>query len=325
VDTCIVGKTALFSFLIHFCSECIQRFLQDGNTECPQCGVQINGKSLTRNSSYATMAQCIVKLKNVISEEATTSQSKSRQQSNELFMSALEGFVEVETPDINEEQNKPKGYDEKDTIVSTLSSEVNVKRTLTKPTKLGILLTGLSEDQKSIVQTNLSRLSKLSGLPVKILKDFATDQPVTHVICACAPKAQCPRTLKYLLGIANKSWIISFNWILESLERGELLDEEAFIVAGDEAVQCDTDACRKSRMDSGKLFDKTKFYLAGLFNAPGPSKTDLMGLIQAAGGSLCKKSEPSAIKISNNSTGPKADERPYTWLFDALSFYDANI
>lgn len=200
--------------------------------------------------------------------------------------------------------------------------EILIKKQSGHTKKFGLLLTGLSEDQKLTIQTNLQQLSKISGgkSSFKVVKDYSPDT-VSHIICACAAKSHCPRTLKYLLGIAGKSWIISFDWILESLAANKILDEHDFIVVGDEAVQCDTNACERSRADPGKLFDAKRFFLAGLFNAPGPSKADLINLIQFAGGTVCKKQEEGVLVVSNNANGPKDGELPYTWLFDAISLY----
>lgn len=310
--------------------------------ECPQCGVQIQGKSLTRNSSYSTMVQCITKIRNLINGIPGTQPSSSNDQAD-VLMDVLKGIVYNEDTDIentgdNREHDKRNAIKElktkksplkkpnikKDEALTVKKPEITTKNTAepVKPTKkFGLLLTGLSEDQKLIIQSNLQQLSKISGKSsFKVVKDYSPDS-VSHIICACAPKSHCPRTLKYLLGIAGKAWILSFDWVLESLAAQKILDEHKFVVIGDEAVQCDTNACEKSRVDRGKLFDGRRFYLAGLFNAPGPSKSDLTNLIQIAGGIVCKKQEEGSFVVSNNSNGPKEGEMPYTWLFDAVSLY----
>lgn len=327
--------------------------------ECPQCGVQIHGKSLTRNSSYSTMVQCITKIRNLLNGTPTT-QPTSKEQAD-VLTAVLDGIVggdenEMENLEDNHviEENrkiemievpknvkepKPKNLESKakskksDDAVKVKKPEskklITKQITESKPVKLikkfGLLLTGLSEDQKLTIQSSLPQLSKISDkAPFKVVKDYSPET-VTHIICACAPKSHCPRTLKYLLGIAGKAWIVSFDWILESLVAGKILDEQMFVVIGDEAVQCDTDACEKSRGDPGKLFEERKFYLAGLFNAPGPSKVELTNLIQTAGGTVCKKIEDGAFIVSNNSNGPKEGELPYTWLFDVISLYKMEL
>ena len=362
--------------------------------ECPQCHVQIQGKSLTRNSSYSTMVQCITKIRNLLNGIPNTQQPKD--EAVNVLMSILDGVTEMNDTQISDEiaenvmepkkkrvkEFKAKNVEESRTAVyantkpkpksnSKTKSETDTKLELktkpeactkleikTKPeadTKLqlktkpaaksksdkpptkeskqvvsssgksikryGLLLTGLSEDQKAIVHSNLQDLSKIAnGVSFRIIKDY-TPEHVTHIICACAPKSHCPRTLKYLLGIAGKSWIVSFDWILESIESGKILKEDRFVVTGDEAVKCDTNACEKSRADPGKLFTGHEFYLQGSFTFGGPSKTDLTNLIQLSGGSICKKAGPDSIIISDSQEFKKG-EYPYTWLFDAISCYE---
>lgn len=327
---------------------------------CPQCTVPIQGKSLTRNSSYSTMVQCIVKIRKLIDGTPNSTQSNNnhnhnhnlddRNENAEVLISVLDGLInEDENKSIEHNENEIK-ISENQKVVKKVKTESNTLKDLDfknkkikqkqisssssmkkeivnnkkSPKRIGLLLTGLSEDQKATIQSNLQKISKMANnVPVKIVKDFLIGH-VTHIICACAPRAHCPRTLKYLLGIAGKAWIVSFDWILESLEgKSETLaEEENFIVTGDEAVQCDTNACEKSRADPGRLFDNQTFYLAGLFNAPGPSKSDLTNLIQLAGGEISKRPDLANFLVSNNSNGPKDGEKPYTWLFDSISFYE---
>ena len=342
--------------VIYIFSECIQKYLKAGNTECPQCGVQIQGKSLTRNSSYATMVQCISKIKNLLNgvHEPASQVMKIKEEKDkenaELLISVLDGFIDDTEEDKNakieklETVKKQEERSVKDSKVPSVSnpSEKQAKvnknkkvieaklpkkikpsetQSTTKAARYGLLLTGLSEDQKATINSNLQKLSKISGnAPFKVIKDYSPEL-VTHIICACAPKSHCPRTLKYLLGVAGKSWIISFDWILECLEAGKLLKEDKYVVIGDEAVRMDTFACEKSRADPGRLFDNRKFYLSGSFTGPGPSKSDLINLIQVAGGTISKKVEADAFIISD-ALDLKKGEYSYTWLFDSISCYE---
>ena len=263
----VKGVVALGYLCKCFCSECIQKHLKAGNSECPQCGVQIQGKSLTRNSSYATMVQCVSKIKNLLNGTTEQSQSLLAQQEKQdkvkeetdLLMTILDGIIDedegkeniVESrnnlpivkkssnviPKINKNKKVIEAKLPKKKRISSESETVPSGKIATKQKRFGLLLTGLSEDQKATVHSNLQNLSKISGnLPFRVIKDYSPDL-VSHIICACAPKSHCPRTLKYLLGIAGKSWIISFDWILESLEAGSLLNEDKFVVVGDEAVR----------------------------------------------------------------------------------------
>lgn len=347
VVTFIASKTKenIGAYLSHF-SECIQKHLKAGNTECPQCGVKIQGKSLTRNSSYATMVQCISKIKTLLNgiEETQNSGKNKINEDADLLMSILDGVIEKDEKEYKkEDERKEKNIKtiplkeknlvrkEKDQPITKINKNKKIieakipkKKAVIEPPstkRFGLLLTGLSEDQKAIINSNLQNLSKIgNNMPFKIIKDYHPDI-VSHIICACAPKSHCPRTLKYLLGIVGKSWVISFDWILECLEAGKLLNEDKYVVVGDEAVRMDTFACEKSRADPGHLFDNQNFYLSGNFIGPGPSKSDLINLIQVSGGTILKKSEAGAIVISD-SQELKPGEYSYTWLFDSISCYE---
>ena len=296
------------------------------------------------------MVQCISKIKNLLNgnnESQSKHETKTIKEEADLLMTILDGFIKDDDNtqndiDIKEVDKKVQvnnnGTSERNQVQVKVNKNKKVieaklpkKKKSTEPElksktikRFGLLLTGLSEDQKATINSNLQRLSKISGnLPFKIIKDYSPDL-VTHIICACAPKSHCPRTLKYLLGIAGKSWIISFDWILECLESGELLKEDKFVVIGDEAVRMNTFACEKSRANPGNIFDNRKFYLSGSFTGPGPSKSDLINLIQVAGGKLSKKIESDVFIISD---GPELKKREYsyTWLFDTISCYELKM
>lgn len=332
--------------------------------ECPQCGVQVPGKSLTRNSSYSTMVQCITKIRNILNGEnqgeqdpsvllsildgvindendenepsAKTNESKFKVNENKAKVNDNKLTAKENVPSNNEnvpnvqneikmaKESKRKVKSEAPKVKKVKETEIVKESTISKVKRYGLLLTGLSEDQKAIIHFNLQNLTKISGgVPFKIIKDYSSDQ-VTHIICACAPKSHCPRTLKYLLGIVGKSWIVSFDWILESIEAGKLLNESQYVVKGDEAVRCDTSACEKSRADPGKLFAGKEFFLNGSFIGGGPSKADLTNLIQLAGGIVCKRAKSDTIVITDSQEF-RNGQYPYTWLFDSISCYELKI
>ncbi|XP_022104267.1 uncharacterized protein LOC110986593 isoform X2 [Acanthaster planci] len=63
-------------------------------------------------------------------------------------------------------------------------------------------------------------------------RDF--DSFTTHVVIPTDDNQLAKeRSLKFLQGIAARVWIISFKWITESLERGQMLPEKDFEVKGD--------------------------------------------------------------------------------------------
>jgi len=55
----------------------------------------------------------------------------------------------------------------------------------------------------------------------------------------------CPRTVKYLQGLAAGKWIVGHNWVKDSLEAGVLLPEAGYEVRGDSV--CGGNAPHKAR------------------------------------------------------------------------------
>ncbi|XP_075232758.1 uncharacterized protein LOC142331036 isoform X4 [Lycorma delicatula] len=83
--------------------------------------------------------------------------------------------------------------------------------------------------------------SRLSDTQLKELKLFAfhlnaditnniTDGMTTHVIISPENGNRAPHTFKYLKGVASRLWVVSTNWISDSLKAGKLLPEEDYLV-----------------------------------------------------------------------------------------------
>ena len=308
-------------------------YLNDGHNECPLCKVQITLTSLTRHMSSTTMAECILRIKAKIT--GTEAGDRLRQQ-NEALLSALDDFIDEDDeyaaqPAIHEKHLDDEDLTQLETITH-LNTQISEKDALsdietlpalkkTKYSKIGFLLTGLSEDQRFVIQKSIPAISALFGGAKVLIESEYSPKEVTHILCACAPLGRCPRTLKYLMGIAGKSWIVSINWILDSLACGRVLDEIEFLVVGDEVIKEDSFACQVSRSDPDGLFTGLDFYLAGAYKGLGPSKADLTALIELAGGRIVQSPRPGVILISNNPAGPRPGERSFTWLFDCISRY----
>ncbi|NXO03374.1 BRCA1 protein, partial [Rhinopomastus cyanomelas] len=90
---------------------------------------------------------------------------------------------------------------------------------------MSIVASGLNQREHLVVQ-KFARRSR------SILSNHITEG-TTHVIMKTDQELVCERTLKYFLGIAGRKWVVSYQWVVQSLEEGRILDEENFEVRGD--------------------------------------------------------------------------------------------
>lgn len=87
-----------------------------------------------------------------------------------------------------------------------------------------LVFSGLGLAERRCIQESLQTLEKL-GLRVRA----AWGAEVTHVVVHTEGRV-APRTLKYLQGVASGCWVVSQMWVLDSLQRGRLMPEEAYEV-----------------------------------------------------------------------------------------------
>ncbi|XP_065839986.1 BRCA1-associated RING domain protein 1-like [Oscarella lobularis] len=179
-----------------------------------------------------------------------------------------------------------------------------------------LLSTSLDDRQKDRVK-QLTRQQK--ALTVDSFRSF-----VTHLVTNCDDDYHCPRTLKYLQALAAGKWIVRFQWVIDSLEKGTWQDEEHYEVRDAVGVRHATAPARSRHNAANKLpplFDGCRFYLHGDFLRPMPKRDDLATLIRLAGGRLLVR-EPksgddnSALEVSVPYHSPESD---FSWV---LIIYD---
>ncbi|XP_064492535.1 breast cancer type 1 susceptibility protein isoform X2 [Pseudopipra pipra] len=96
---------------------------------------------------------------------------------------------------------------------------------VTKRKEMSIVASGLNHSEHLVVQ-------KFARKTQSTLSNHITEG-TTHVIMKTDKELVCERTLKYFLGIAGRKWVVSYQWVIQSLKEERILDEEDFEVRGD--------------------------------------------------------------------------------------------
>eukprot|EP01089_Gocevia_fonbrunei_P007745 TRINITY_DN1901_c0_g1_i1.p1 TRINITY_DN1901_c0_g1~~TRINITY_DN1901_c0_g1_i1.p1 ORF type:complete len:285 (-),score=42.12 TRINITY_DN1901_c0_g1_i1:104-958(-) len=139
------------------------------------------------------------------------------------------------------------------------------KKTHSKKSKskcINILSTGLTPHQNNAVR---STCSKLGG---QLSLHFTSK--VTHIIIPSDNRGLTPhRTLKYMMGVLQGLWIVSYDWVKESEKAGKWVYEEDWEIQGDPVGQGGPKKARETFESNGpRLFSDMKFYLCGHFKSP---------------------------------------------------------
>ncbi|CAL8102353.1 unnamed protein product [Orchesella dallaii] len=132
--------------------------------------------------------------------------------------------------------------------------------------------TRLTKDQLG----KLQQLCKLCNGTIS--NDFTSE--VTHLIINLS-NGRVPQTLKYLLAIAGRKWVVIYDWVEKCVGSGSVVPEEAYETSN--FKQCDL-GVKRSRLANRDLFKNFKFYFAtDTFRNMGYSFVDVKKLMSALG------------------------------------------
>ncbi|XP_015477109.1 microcephalin [Parus major] len=181
---------------------------------------------------------------------------------------------------------------------------------LQKPTRTLVMTSMSSEKQNTVMQI------------VNKLGDFLFSNEVcettSHVVTG-SPR----RTLNVMLGIARGCWIVSYEWVLWSLELGHWISEEPYELSSSFPA---APICRLQRHLSTGKYQQTLFSNQPvMFVSPTsqPSCKKLIELIQLAGGKICKDLHQAKICIGKK-PGKKDQEiisLSENWVLDSITQY----
>eukprot|EP00818_Percolomonas_sp_WS_P003854 CAMPEP_0117452170 /NCGR_PEP_ID=MMETSP0759-20121206/9449_1 /TAXON_ID=63605 /ORGANISM="Percolomonas cosmopolitus, Strain WS" /LENGTH=476 /DNA_ID=CAMNT_0005244921 /DNA_START=200 /DNA_END=1627 /DNA_ORIENTATION=+ len=143
-----------------------------------------------------------------------------------------------------------------------------------------VITTGLDEGDRQIVEQVMQIIGG------RFVNDFSSE--VTHVVTSVSPtEGTAKRTVKYACGVLQGCWIVSMDWIVESLENKRWLNEKCFEVSGDTK---DIGAPAKGRerrlAKRPPIFQGVKVLFCGDFSSPYPPRNDLELISETGGAQL---------------------------------------
>ena len=128
-----------------------------------------------------------------------------------------------------------------------------------------------------------------------------TDDPMTatHIIPSDGKRQLLRRTPKLMVSLCRTSNILYMDWLLMSYKEHKLLDCHRYLVVNDHAVEKQHSFCMKQTLKEGKERRKEGGLLAswqvlfceGVAGNKAPKEEDLNMIVQAAGGSVIKRSD----------------------------------
>ncbi|NWW82511.1 MCPH1 protein, partial [Climacteris rufus] len=179
-----------------------------------------------------------------------------------------------------------------------------------QPTRTLVTTSMSSEEQNTVIQV------------VNKLGDFLFSNDVcettSHVVTGSSR-----RTLNVMLGIARGCWIVSYEWVLWSLELGHWISEEPYELSSSFPA---APICRLQRhLSTGKYQQNLFSNQPVMFVSPTsqPPCNKLIELIQLAGGKTCKALRQAKICIGKK-TGKKYQEiisLSEKWVLDSITQY----
>nr|XP_056712691.1 breast cancer type 1 susceptibility protein homolog [Euleptes europaea] len=165
------------------------------------------------------------------------------------------------------------------------------------------ICSGRKENSKSLLWTSKRSMmslvtSRLFPDELQLIQKFAREtestwsntfsEDTTHVIMRTDEDLVCERTLKYFLGIAARKWVVSYEWVLQSLKEGRVLNEGDFEVRGDVDYGRNHQGPKRAREPStGKLFQGLEICCYGPFT--GMQREQLEWMVELCGASLVKQ------------------------------------
>lgn len=161
---------------------------------------------------------------------------------------------------------------------------------------------------------------------------------VSHLVVSCDKKGNCcQRTLKVLSAMVAGTWIVSFSWVQECLQKGARVDEALHEAQG-VRQHPNSGAPRRARLSGGgTLFAPCSVVLQGPFGR-GPSRDELAALLTLGGARLLSRVPPSAtgdsdqprVLVVTDQDHPSSGGRAAlyvepSWVLDCISSFELSL
>ncbi|XP_077165319.1 microcephalin isoform X2 [Paroedura picta] len=280
-------------------------------------------KKMAENNENITRSGCMQSVSPLSKESATLNctllgEKKNNVESTDCLNLNIQQKRHINIvnrcPPTSENENKFCTRDDKDGSSGVLHNQVH------KPNKKLKTTGRIKEPLRRLVMTSMSSEQKNTVVQVgKKLGGFLFSSEVcentSHVIVG-SPR----RTLNVLLGIARGCWIVSYEWVLWSLEYGHWISEEPYELSVDfpAAPLCRVQHHLSNRERHQKLFsDQLAMFISPTSQPPFEKLSEL---IQLCGGRVCKTLRQAEICIGKCNVGKRAEIRCLSekWILDSI-------
>ncbi|XP_072416661.1 microcephalin isoform X1 [Chiloscyllium punctatum] len=253
----------------------------------------------TKNNSLNSL-----KFTDQLNKEQNEMEKVQHHQKNELSKEILTTGNDMEDKHLNEPcQSHNKKY-----TTELTRTTIGCKGKTKKPSRTLVMTSMPSENQIIVMQV----VKHLGGF----LFSDQVNETTTHVV-AGHPR----RTLNVLFGIAQGCWILSFDWILWSLEQGFWVPEEPYELSAQFPAAT---ICRLEKQSAIGSYRQDLFANQPLiFISPRSEPPTLMleKLIQLCGGKVCKTLRKAEICIGQykGKRPPGSRHLSEGWILDCIT------
>ncbi|KAF0692266.1 Aste57867_16634 [Aphanomyces stellatus] len=150
-----------------------------------------------------------------------------------------------------------------------------------------VVATNVSKAQRRLLLQCVRSLGGRFGLNFNHGRDPVTGMdmpPVSHVITSCDETKRCPRTQKYMEGLAAQCWIVDIKWALASWKAQRWLPEAEFEIDGDTSARTTAGVPRRCRLGAKGTSDIFHALCVREMHESMEQGTSVAHLVEACGG-----------------------------------------